>query len=108
APSAAGDGGAERSARVDLLLVCTTGGHLLQLIALRPVWQARTRLWVTHESEDAVSLLEDERVVYAYAPTTRNIPKLARNLRLAWQVVSRERPRIVLTTGAGVAVPFAW
>jgi UDP-N-acetylglucosamine:LPS N-acetylglucosamine transferase len=99
---------AEGSARLDMLLVCTTGGHLLQLVALRPVWQPRSRLWVTHENGDAVSILEHERVVYAYSPTTRNIPNLVRNLRLAWRVVARERPRIVLTTGAGVAVPFAW
>jgi UDP-N-acetylglucosamine:LPS N-acetylglucosamine transferase len=53
-------------------------------------------------------MLDGERVVYAYSPTTRNIANLGRNLRLAWRVVARERPRIVLTTGAGVAVPFAW
>jgi UDP-N-acetylglucosamine:LPS N-acetylglucosamine transferase len=53
-------------------------------------------------------LLQAERVVYAYSPTTRNLWNLARNLRLAWRVVSRERPKILITTGAGVAVPFAW
>jgi beta-1,4-N-acetylglucosaminyltransferase len=94
--------------RLEVLLVCTTGGHLLQLLALRPAWEQRTRLWVTHESSDAVSLLEAEPVAYAYAPTSRNLRNLLRNLRLAWRIVSRERPRIVLTTGAGVAVPFAW
>ena len=93
---------------VDLLLVCTTGGHLLQLLALHPAWENRSRLWVTHGNSDARSLLETERVAYAYSPTTRNIPNLLRNLWLAWRIVSRERPRMVLTTGAGVAVPFAW
>jgi beta-1,4-N-acetylglucosaminyltransferase len=100
--SEAGRGG------VDLLLVCTTGGHLLQLLALRSVWAGRSRLWVTHAGSDAASLLEAERVVSAYSPTTRNVWNLLRNLRLAWRVVSRARPKIVITTGAGVAVPFAW
>jgi UDP-N-acetylglucosamine:LPS N-acetylglucosamine transferase len=94
--------------RLEVLLVCTTGGHLLQLLALRPAWEHRTRLWITHESSDAISLLEAEPVVYAYAPTSRNLRNFLRNLRLAWRIVARERPRIVLTTGAGVAVPFAW
>jgi UDP-N-acetylglucosamine:LPS N-acetylglucosamine transferase len=97
-----------RRNRVELLLVCTTGGHLLQLLALRPVWEPRRRLWVTHDKSDAASLLLEERVVHAHSPTTRNIPNLLRNLVLAWRVISRERPRMVLTTGAGVAVPFAW
>jgi UDP-N-acetylglucosamine:LPS N-acetylglucosamine transferase len=99
---------AAASPRLEMLLVCTTGGHLLQLLALRPAWEQRRRLWVTHESSDTASLLEDEPVAYAYSPTSRNLGNFLRNLRLAWQVVSRERPRIVLTTGAGVAVPFAW
>jgi UDP-N-acetylglucosamine:LPS N-acetylglucosamine transferase len=46
--------------------------------------------------------------VHAYGPTNRNIPNLLRNLRLAWRVLRRERPSAILTTGAGVAVPFAW
>ena len=49
-----------------------------------------------------------ERVVYAYGPTSRNIPNLLRNLRLAWKLVRLQRPRILVTTGAGLAVPFAW
>jgi len=88
--------------------VCSTGGHLLQLLALRPVWETRRRLWVTHANSDAKSLLRDEHVEYAYYPTTRNVWNLARNLILACRVIARHRPRVLVTTGAGVAVPFAW
>ena len=97
-----------RSAGTDVLLVCSTGGHLLQLLALRAVWEDHRRLWVTHANSDAVSLLSGERVEYAHFPTTRNIPNLVRNLALACRIVVRDRPRVVVTTGAGVAVPFAW
>jgi beta-1,4-N-acetylglucosaminyltransferase len=31
-----------------------------------------------------------------------------RNLVVAWRTLRTVRPRILLTTGAGVAVPFAW
>ena len=47
-------------------------------------------------------------VSYAHHPTNRNIRNLLRNLRLAWRLVRRERPRVVISTGAGVAVPFLW
>ena len=53
-------------------------------------------------------MLAEEEVIFAYGPTTRNLPNLVRNLVLAWVTVHRLRPRILLTTGAGVAVPFAW
>ena len=38
----------------------------------------------------------------------RNVPNLIRNLRLAWTLLRRLRPWVIVTTGAGVAVPFAW
>lgn len=92
----------------DLLLVCSAGGHLLQLWLLGNVWRGRRRIWVTHRREDAISLLADEDVHFAYGPTTRSVTNLGRNLVLAWRIVRRVRPRVVITTGAGVAVPFAW
>ena len=94
--------------RADILLVCSTGGHLLQLVALRDVWGDASRAWVTFDKSDARSLLRDERVYFARGPTNRNLPNLARNILLAPRIVRALRPRVVLTTGAGVAVPFAW
>ena len=91
-----------------LLLVCSSGGHLLQLVGLQDAFGAYERLWVTFDKPDARALLEGERVVHAHGPTNRNVPNLLRNLRLAWRVLRTERPCAILTTGAGVAVPFAW
>ena len=91
-----------------MLLVCSTGGHLLQLAALRPAWEGRSNAWVTFDKSDARSILAGERVFSAFGPTNRNVPNLLRNLGLAWRLVRRLRPRLVVSTGAGVAVPFAW
>jgi UDP-N-acetylglucosamine:LPS N-acetylglucosamine transferase len=94
--------------RTDVLLVCSSGGHLLQLVALADAWRDHTRTWVTFDKSDARSLLAEEEVVFAHGPTNRNIKNLIRNLWLARRVVRRVRPRVLITTGAGVAVPFAW
>jgi UDP-N-acetylglucosamine:LPS N-acetylglucosamine transferase len=91
-----------------VLLVCSSGGHLLQLVALQDAWRDYARVWVSFDKSDVRSLLRDEHVVFAYGPTNRSIKNLLRNLWLAWHVVRDVRPRVVLTTGAGVAVPFAW
>jgi UDP-N-acetylglucosamine:LPS N-acetylglucosamine transferase len=104
---------ASRDRPVDLLLVCSTGGHLLQLVALREVWEGASRVWVTFDKSDARSLLRSEQVVHAFGPTNRAFGLTAalntlRNAVLAWRVVSAARPSVILTTGAGVAVPFAW
>ena len=91
-----------------LLIVCSSGGHLLQMLELRDAWSGFERVWVTFDKSDARSLLREERVVHAHSPTNRNIPNLLRNLRLARRVLREEQPAAILTTGAGVAVPFAW
>jgi UDP-N-acetylglucosamine:LPS N-acetylglucosamine transferase len=96
------------ASRARLLLVCSSGGHLLQLVTLRDAWQDYARAWVSFDKSDVRSLLSEERVVFAYGPTNRNVKNLIRNIGLAWQVVRSLRPEVIMTTGAGVAVPFAW
>ena len=91
-----------------LLLVCSSGGHLLQLLGLHDAWGDEERVWVTFDKADARSLLRDEQVHYAYGPTNRNVPNMLRNARLAIKLLRSVRPRAMVTTGAGVAVPFAW
>jgi UDP-N-acetylglucosamine:LPS N-acetylglucosamine transferase len=78
------------------------------MLELRDAWSGFDRVWVTFDKSDTRSLLRDERVVHAHGPTNRNVPNLLRNLRLAARVLRSERPAAILTTGAGVAVPFAW
>lgn len=96
--------------RVDVLLVCTAGGHLMQLWSLRDAWSERERAWVVarHEGPDVESLLGGERVHFAYSPANRSVKNLVRNLWLARRLLRRTRPKVLLTTGAAVAVPFAW
>lgn len=98
---------AAKPERAQLLLVSSVGGHLLQLLALRPAWSGFTRVWVTFDAADSRALLADERVVHAYSPTNRSLWNLLCNLALAVRVLRRVRPLAVVTTGAGVAVPFA-
>ena len=86
--------------------MCSSGGHLAQLHNLEPWWSAHERLWVSFDTPDAVSLLDGERTVWAHHPTTRNLPNAARNLRLAWRVLRGERPDVVVSDGAGIALPF--
>lgn len=88
------------------LLVGSSGGHLAQLMVLCELWPAERRAWVTFDTPDAVSLLRDEQVFWAHHPTTRSLRKLIRNTLLAWRVLGRVRPTLVLSSGAAVALPF--
>ncbi|MBU4495556.1 MAG: UDP-N-acetylglucosamine--LPS N-acetylglucosamine transferase [Acidobacteria bacterium] len=87
-------------------LVCYSGGHLYQLHILEEFWGKHDRFWVTFKKADALSLLKNERTYWAYHPATRNILNLVRNSFLAWKILRRERPDVIVSTGAAVAVPF--
>ncbi len=89
-----------------LLFVCSSGGHLSQLLQLRPWWVHHQRRWVTFDLPDAQSKLQDETLIPAYHPTTRNIVNMARNGHLAQQVLRSWKPDVVISNGAGVAFPF--
>lgn len=93
-----------RSGRV--LIVASPGGHLLQMLALKPAWGDMERTWVTLRSTDVEYLLKDEDVVYGHGPTPRNIGNFFRNVRLAWRVLREQNPSVVISTGAGLALPF--
>jgi beta-1,4-N-acetylglucosaminyltransferase len=89
-----------------VLLVASAGGHLAQLALMRDLWEKHERHWVTFDKADAHSTVDGEHVTWAHHPTTRNLPNLARNTRLAWRLMRSYRPDLVLSTGAGVALPF--
>lgn len=92
-----------------LLLIASSGGHIYEMLCLRDFWQDKDRYWVTFGTTDSRYLLRDEEdVQWAAHPTVRNIPNLMRNLGLAFLLLIRERPAMILTTGSGVAAPFLW
>lgn len=89
-----------------IAMVCSSGGHLLLLHLLGEFWRKHDRFWVTFKKEDAISLLETEKVYWSYFPTNRNLVNLVRNFFVAVRVLFKEKPDIIVSTGAGVAIPF--
>lgn len=87
-------------------LVGSSGGHLTHLYMLKPFWQDKDRFWVTFDKEDARSILKNENVYNCYFPTNRNIKNLIKNTVLAFKVLKHEKPDVIISSGAAVAVPF--
>lgn len=89
-----------------IALVGSSGGHLTHLYMLEPFWKDKDRFWVTFDKIDANSILKDEKVYHCYFPTNRNLWNLIRNTFLAIKVLWKEKPDIIISSGAAVAVPF--
>lgn len=96
----------EREKNMKICLVGSSGGHLTHLYMLKPFWKDKERFWVTFDKEDANSLLENEKVYPCFFPTNRNIKNLIRNTFLAVKILKKERPDLIISTGAAVSVPF--
>ena len=91
---------------INVCLVGSSGGHLTHLYMLKPFWKNKNRFWVTFDKEDARSLLEGEKVYPCYYPTNRSIKALIINTFIAIKVLIKERPNLIISSGAAVAVPF--
>ncbi len=86
------------------LLIATPGGHLAQLKLIAPCFDSFERKWISteHPSVDVGA----DPLLLAYGPTTRSIKNLLRNLVVAWREIRSYRPELIVSTGAGLAVPF--
>lgn len=87
-------------------LVGSSGGHLTHLYMLKHFWNTKERFWVTFNKEDANSLLEKEKIYYCHFPTNRSLKALVKNTAIAMNVLRKERPDLIISSGAAVAVPF--
>ena len=85
----------------------SSGGHLTHMRMLMPVLVgACDCFWVTFDKEDANSALAGERVYHCFFPTNRNVVNTVRNTLLAIRVLRHERPDLIISSGAAIAVPF--
>lgn len=91
---------------IKICLVGSSGGHLTHLYMLKPFWENKKRFWVTFDKEDARSILNNEKMYPCHYPTNRNIKNLIKNTCLAWKILRKEKPDLIISSGAAVAVPF--
>lgn len=93
------------------MLVTSRGGHLDHLLALEDLWKGGPRCWITYASSDSKERdLAGETVFFCPYPvehdSIRGWVNLVRSMALAIQLIRREKPSIIFSTGAGCAVPF--
>lgn len=91
---------------IKICLVGSSGGHLTHLYMLKDFLREKNRFWVTFDKTDANSILKDEKKYYCYYPTNRNIKNLIKNTFLAIKILVKEKPDLIISSGAAVAVPF--
>ena len=90
--------------RYRVLLVSSSGGVLLDLLALKPWWSRHDVSWVAVHAEDTAALLTGQRVNWEREQSAQRpvgvLGAVVRSLR----ILRRERPDVIISAGTGVAV----
>jgi len=94
--------------KIKLCLVSSSGGHFSELYFLKGFWGKYEHFWVTFDREDTEFVLKSEQVYFAFQPTNRHFSNFFRNFFQALKILRRENPDFVISTGAGVGVPFIY
>ena len=98
----------KKNEKLKVCFVGSSGGHLTHLYMLKPFWQDKDRVWATFDKEDARSLLKGEKLYPMYYPSNRSIKALIINTVRAIKVLRKERPDVIVSSGAAPAIPFFW
>ena len=91
-----------------LLLVCNPGGHFATMMGLKEFWSAHYREWVTYPKFDTERLRGQEIVHWVIMQEARMIGRAIVNFFLALFIIYQSKPDLVISTGAGLAVPFIY
>jgi beta-1,4-N-acetylglucosaminyltransferase len=90
--------------RTKICIVSSCGGHLTEVRALLPVYKEYEHFYVIN---DKIILPSDmEGKTYFIRHSERDVLFFV-NLCEAWAILRKERPCLILSTGAGPIVPFA-
>jgi len=89
-----------------ILLISSKGGHFTEIAQLKELYKDYDRFWVTIKGPDTIFSLRTEKKYFGFAPESRNTINFFQNLHLASRILLKEKPNILISCGAGIAVPF--
>ena len=95
-----------------ILMVCSDGGHLAQMLELKELMDRYDYLLVTEQTSATKPLSEKYNIQFVNPRPegqNRNLSfflSVISNFYLALKILIKHRPKVVLTTGSHTAVPF--
>jgi len=88
-----------------LCLAASAGGHLAELLQLEKAWNGKERFYLTDKRTNGIELAKKEKTYFVTCPR-RNPIKTTHNFFQSLFIFLKEKPDIVITTGADTAIPF--
>ncbi len=86
-----------------ICLVCSSGGHLKEMLQLKTFYKKHSYYFVTFNREDGKSLAKKEKTFFVECPA-RNPLKFFQNFFQSLKILLKEKPEIIISTGADAAL----
>ncbi len=86
-----------------ICIVSSCGGHLTEVRALKSAYDSYEHFYVLN---DRIILPDDMKEKTAFIRHSERDWLFFVNLWEAWQILKKEKPTVILSTGAGPVVPF--
>jgi beta-1,4-N-acetylglucosaminyltransferase len=90
---------------VKICLACSHGGHLSETLQLLEAFQGHDFFFATYHSARDAYVQELGRAYFTQNIGT-SLPRMLRATVWAWAVLRRERPDVIVSLGAEIAIPF--
>ncbi len=95
--------------RKQICLACSAGGHLRELqLAIGTIQEDYHCYWLTHRTTSTQAFLKDKEHVFLKNLQIKKPWSIPQNAMLALFWVLVKRPRVIITTGAGVTIPTVY
>ena len=95
--------------KLKIVFAASSGGHLEQLLMLKPLMEKYDSVFVTEKTE--YSMGKTDVTTYYMSQINRKellfIPKLIGNGFRSLRIILKERPKVMITTGVLAIVPLA-
>ena len=91
-----------------MCLVCTQGGHLVEMMRLLGAFDGHNYFFVTYNSE-ATKNLENAYLIKFEGWDLKGKILLVKYIVKAFRILIKEKPDVIISTGGGeIAVPFCY
>lgn len=96
------------SNHLKICLASSSGGHFSQLRQLKEIYGNYETFWVLEKNQTTINFSKDNKVYYLKQQERKNIGfifKLIINIISSLKLIIKERPNVIITTGAGAVFP---
>jgi UDP-N-acetylglucosamine:LPS N-acetylglucosamine transferase len=87
-----------------ICVVCSAGGHLTEILQIKESYENYDHFYITFKRENSIELAKKEKVYFVTDPG-RSIKNLFKCIFQTFKILLKEKPNVIISTGAGVAVP---